>query len=123
MQKGLYYIEPYMSVDHGAKTSKEIKDVMILHENGQDFATMLLHTCQTPENAYRDAIVRLIDPAISIHDFRMVSGPTHTNVIFDAVVPYNCVLADRDVAQRIQSGVRALDGNYFAVVRIEKGYV
>jgi len=69
------------------------------------------------------AIVRLIDPAISIHDFRMVSGPTHTNVIFDAVVPYNCVLADRDVAQRIQSGVRALDGNYFAVVRIEKGYV
>jgi len=69
------------------------------------------------------AIVRLIDPAISIHDFRMVSGPTHTNVIFDAVVPYNCVLADRDVAQRIQSGVRAMDGNYFAVVRIEKGYV
>ena len=61
MQKGLYYIEPYMSVDQGAKTSKEIKDVVILHENGQDFATMLLHTCQTPENAYRDAIVRLID--------------------------------------------------------------
>ena len=61
MQKGLYYIEPYMSVDHGAKTSKEIKDVMILHENGQDFATMLLYTCQTPDNAYRDAIVRLID--------------------------------------------------------------
>lgn len=36
------------------------------------------------------ALVRGIDENISIHDFRMVTGPTHTNVIFDAVVPYGC---------------------------------
>lgn len=69
------------------------------------------------------AIVRLIDPDITIHDFRMVAGPSHTNVIFDAVVPYNCALSDREVASRIQSGVRALDGNYFAVVEVEKSYI
>ena len=34
-------------------------------------------------------LVRCIDDDITIHDFRMVSGPTHTNVIFDAVVPYD----------------------------------
>ena len=60
------------------------------------------------------AIVRLIDPGITIHDFRMVPGPTHTNVIFDAVVPYGCPLSDQEVARRVQEGVRALDGNYFA---------
>ena len=69
------------------------------------------------------AIVRLIDPGITIHDFRMVPGPTHTNVIFDAVVPYDCPLSDQEVARRVQEGVRALDGNYFAVVEVEKSYV
>ncbi len=69
------------------------------------------------------AIVRLIDPGISIHDFRMVPGPTHTNVIFDAEVPYQCPLPDREVRRRIEEGVRALDGNYFAVVEVEKSYV
>ncbi len=68
-------------------------------------------------------IVKLIDPAITIHDFRMVTGPTHTNVIFDAVLPHNCRLSDREVTNRIVEGVRALDGNYFAVVKIEKSFV
>ena len=68
-------------------------------------------------------IVRLIDPGITIHDFRMVPGPTHTNVIFDAVVPHDIALSDREVAERIRTGVRALDGNYFAVVEVEKSFV
>lgn len=68
-------------------------------------------------------LVQIIDPGITIHDFRMVPGPTHTNVIFDAVIPFNCPLSDREVAGRIQTAVRALDGNYFAVVEVEKSYV
>ena len=68
-------------------------------------------------------IVRLIDPDITIHDFRMVSGPTHTNVIFDAVVSHKCPLSDKEVTRRIVEGVRALDGNYFAVVKIDKSFV
>lgn len=69
------------------------------------------------------ALVRLIDPKITIHDFRMVPGHTHTNVIFDAVVPYGCPLSDQEVASRIREAVRTLDGNYFAVVDVEKSYV
>ncbi len=68
-------------------------------------------------------IVRMIDPRVTIHDFRMVVGPTHTNLIFDAVIPYDCKLTDREVSDRIEAGVRALDGNYFAVVEVEKSYV
>ena len=68
-------------------------------------------------------LARLIDPGNTIHDLRMVPGPTHTNVIFDAVVPYGCPLSDQEVARRVQEGVRALDGNYFAVVEVEKSYV
>ena len=69
------------------------------------------------------AMVRLIDPGISIHDFRMVPGPTHTKLIFDAEVPYQCALPDGEIRKRIQAGVEALDGSWSAVVNVEKGYV
>ena len=68
------------------------------------------------------ALVHCIDDAISIHDFRMVKGPTHTNVIFDAVVPFGFRLSDEDVAKKIRTAVRALDGNYYAVVKVERSY-
>ncbi|MDE7261205.1 MAG: cation diffusion facilitator family transporter [Oscillospiraceae bacterium] len=69
------------------------------------------------------AMARLIDPNISIHDFRMVPGPTHTKLIFDAQVPYQCALPDGEVRKRLQAGVRALDGSWSAAVEVEKGYV
>lgn len=78
----------------------------------------------TAETRVRVAsIVRLIDPGISIHDFRMIPGPLQTKVIFDAEIPYQCSLSDQEIRQRIQQGVQALDGNYSAVVEVEKGYV
>ena len=65
-----------------------------------------------------------IDPTITIHDFRMVAGPTHTNLIFDAVVPYRCRLSDEAVRKAFEERIRALDdGNYFAVVEIDKAFV
>lgn len=67
-------------------------------------------------------LVHCIDDRINIHDFRMVSGPTHTNVIFDAVVPYKFRLADSEVEQKIKTAVRTLDGNYYAVIKVEKSY-
>lgn len=67
-------------------------------------------------------LVRCIDDDITIHDFRMVSGPTHTNVIFDAVVPYDFRLSDQRVAEKIRDAVRALDGSYYAVVQVERSY-
>lgn len=69
------------------------------------------------------AVVRTIDESISIHDFRMVTGPTHTNVIFDAVVPYSCNLSDLEAEEQIKAAVHALDERYFAVVQIDKSYV
>lgn len=68
------------------------------------------------------ALVTCIDDQISIHDFRMVSGPTHTNVIFDAVVPFQFRLTDEQVREKIKTAVRTLNGNYFAVVKVERSY-
>ena len=76
--------------------------------------------------ALRNKITELahcIDPALSIHDFRMVTGPTHTNVIFDAVVPYGCKMSDREAEEKIKKAVHELDPRYFAIVQIDKSYV
>lgn len=69
-----------------------------------------------------EALVKCIDDQISIHDFRMVVGATHTNLIFDAVVPFKFRLADEQVRSKICAAVQALDGNYFAVVTVERSY-
>ena len=67
----------------------------------------------------KERIHAQISPDISIHDFRMVPGPTHTNVIFDAVVPYEFPESDAQVQEKISSLVRAIEGDYFAVVTID----
>lgn len=70
-----------------------------------------------------EAIVRCIDPSLTIHDFRMVSGPTHTNLVFDVVVPYAVKLSDDEVRRRIEGCITEMDGNYFAVIDVDKAAV
>ncbi|OUQ83269.1 cation diffusion facilitator family transporter [Flavonifractor sp. An10] len=68
-------------------------------------------------------LARVVEPEMTIHDFRVVRGPTHTNVIFDAVVPHKCRLTDEEVLQRLRRAVSALDPTYQAVIQIDRAYV
>ena len=68
-------------------------------------------------------LVQRIDPAITIHDFRVVPGKTHTNVIFDAVVPPGLPMSDEAVAQRIRMLVADAYPNHYAVVDIDQAYI
>ena len=52
----------------------------------------------------------------------MVTGPTHTNLIFDVVAPYDLPLSDSALAARIQQEIRQLDGSYFAVITVDKDF-
>lgn len=68
-------------------------------------------------------IVREMDDHFRMHDFRMVKGPTHTNLIFDVVVPYNCEYTDVEVMKQLKSSIRSLDdGKYYAVIQIDHDY-
>ena len=70
------------------------------------------------------AAVRDMDPALSIHDFRVVAGPTHTNVIFDLLIPYRFHLKDDEVVRRLRAFVENLEGRtYFAVIQVDHSYV
>lgn len=68
-------------------------------------------------------MVKRISPDISIHDFRMVEGPTHTNLIFEVLVPHKFRIPDVEVADLVRRGVGDIGENYFAVITVEKAFI
>ena len=58
----------------------------------------------------------------SIHDFRIVPGPTHTNVIFDAVLSTKCRYPEKQILRIANNAVKAVDNKYFAVITFDKAY-
>lgn len=70
-----------------------------------------------------DILLKRIDPELKFHDFRMVKGPTHTNLIFDVLVPYRFSLADSELIELIDAKVKELDTSYFIVVKVDHTYI
>lgn len=67
-------------------------------------------------------IVKSIDPILSIHDFRVVYGDTHTNLLFDVSMPINFSCSPKELRELISLEIKKLDGNYFAVIQIDQLY-
>lgn len=68
-------------------------------------------------------IMKEFEEVINIHDFRMVEGPTHTNLIFDAVVQPGCKTSFGELEEKIKLTVREKMPGHFAVVTVESSYV
>ena len=81
----------------------------------------------TQVGAMREQVAALIEARwngqVRIHDFRMVTGPSHTNLIFDAVVPQGFEMTDAQVKKEIERLAGTLPGHCFAVVKIDKPYL
>jgi hypothetical protein len=66
-------------------------------------------------------IVLNLDKNASIHDFRLVEGSTHTNLIFDVVVPFRVKMTDEQIKTRLSELIfEKIGNNYFAVVNIDR---
>lgn len=66
------------------------------------------------------SLAKQLDPSVSVHDLRLVKGPTHTNVIFDVAVPFQFRMDDPKIRAYFSEKIRLLDGSYFCVVNIDK---
>lgn len=66
--------------------------------------------------------VKTIDPALTIHDLRMVPGPTHTNLIFDCVAPAKFHMSELEIKQAIKHMVRQKDPAYVCVITVENSF-
>lgn len=59
----------------------------------------------------------------SFHDFRIVAGPTHTNVLFDVVVPSDSKISDKDLLSYLDKEFKKIKPTYRLVVNIDRNYV
>jgi cation diffusion facilitator family transporter len=67
-------------------------------------------------------IIRQISPNLSYHDFRVVFGPTHDNVLFDVVVPTGFVLPDEELVQLLAASIKRLYPTAVPKIRVDHDY-
>lgn len=75
-------------------------------------------------NQMRERVKRIVESVendLTMHDFRMTTGPLRTNLIFDVVVPYDSKKTDREIKEEITEQVSQIGENYYARVQIDKG--
>ncbi len=123
---------------HAEVSAKE--DILVIHDTIDQIENMLkekLH-CEavihmdpliTDNNEINqlkeqvDKIILGIDTSLQFHDFRVVKGPTHTNIIFDVLVPYKFKLSDDLLIKTIQGKVQEINDSYFTVIQIDHIYI
>ncbi len=69
-----------------------------------------------------EKIVADINPEFQVHDFRIVNGNTHTNLIFDVLIPQNCKLTGTVISETIKKQTDKLPGNLNPVCHVERSF-
>lgn len=114
------------------------RDIFHTHDMVDNIERELRQTCGIEATIHMDPIVTddarvnalrkqvqstvaSVEPTLRIHDFRFVEGRTHTNLIFDIAVPFECRRTDRDLISTVSEKIKELDPSYFAVITIDRG--
>lgn len=98
------------------KLRRELSCQAVIHMD-----PVCVHDEQT--NRLREVVKKIVSemsPELSIHDFRIVVGPTHTNLVFDLVVPFRFYRSDSELQREIAEKVRAYDECLYTVIEIDK---
>ena len=67
-----------------------------------------------------EAYLATLSAKLSVHDFRIVKGPTHTNLIFDVLSPYDCPISDEELLSGLKKHIASLEGNFYGVITLDK---
>lgn len=115
-------------------------DLLVIHDEIDNIERVLQHELNCHATIHMDPIVtddaetsrmheevlalaHSVLPELKIHDFRMVKGNTHTNLVFDVLVPYKAPLSDEVIEEKLKEKIAALPGAvYFAVIQIDHAY-
>lgn len=104
------------NIEHDFKEEMGIN--LVIHMDPID--TKDESTQELREEAFK--ILQKIDPILTFHDFRIVRGETHTNVLFDVVVPIKYNKSDSELKKLIGDMFREYDSKINVVLEIDKNY-
>lgn len=68
------------------------------------------------------SVIKKLDEDLSIHDFRIVEGLTHTNILFDCVVPYEKNYLKEDLVKYLSENITSKKMKYYFVIEIDRPY-
>lgn len=91
---------------------------MTIHMDPVETDNEVLNTYRTRMNA----LIKNINSKLSMHDFRMVAGPTHTNLIFDVVIPYDEKCDENEIRESIRKELSKEDSTFYAVITFDKSF-
>lgn len=78
-------------------------------------------------NRYKELTAKIIkqyDADLSFHDFKVVKGPTHTNLIFDLVVPFGKnQTTNSEILNGVRKAFKDYDDTINLVVTVEHSYI
>ena len=70
-----------------------------------------------------EGVLARIAPGLSLHDFRVVHGISHSNLIFDVTAPYSLEESDDDLIFEIKSAIATINSQWRCVIQVDRGYV
>ena len=63
-----------------------------------------------------------LDNDIQIHDFRIVEGITHTNILFDCIVPYEKDICEEDIKKYLTENIKPEKEIYYYVIEVDRPF-
>ena len=146
--KGILGVHDFMSHDYGpgrrmislhAEVPADM-DILVAHDMIDNIEMRLEHefgvnavihmdpiSVNDPEtNALRAQVSQMIlalDSGLSFHDFRIVKGQTHTNVLFDVVAPYECKFSDEEIVSKLKEQIKGINPHYHCIINVDKKYI
>ncbi|MDD4803179.1 MAG: cation diffusion facilitator family transporter [Syntrophomonas sp.] len=69
-----------------------------------------------------EQVIKEIDASWSIHDFRIVKGVTHSNIIFDVTVSFDCAREESDITKEITYGIKNINADLYPVITVDRAF-
>ncbi|MBE6987687.1 MAG: cation transporter [Ruminococcaceae bacterium] len=113
-------LEAHDQIDNAEREITEVLHMpFVIH---MDPVEMDCEEVQRYRNVLIDILVSM-DEGLTFHDFRMVRGATHTNLIFDIVVPHSCKMQNSQIKKIVDSAFRATGKEIFTVITFDRSYI
>lgn len=102
------------------EVSKKLGVFLVIHMDPVEMKDEEVLECRQELKDY----LKELNPELKFHDFRMVKGKYHINLIFDVVVPYSYTEEkERDLKKKIQQHMNEIDDRYACVITMDKSYI
>ena len=102
------------------EVSRKLGVFLVIHMDPVEMKDEEVLECRQKLEAYLGDL----NPELKFHDFRMVKGKHHTNLIFDVVVPYSYTEEmEQELKRKIQEHMKEIDSRYACVITVDKSYI